>query len=71
MNIDIYDIWEERFDGLFFFDRSVFPMFSSRHLMKSSSENHSYKYDIDENGDVTGMTVSTGGDNYHVSIDYY
>ena len=71
MNIDIYDFWEERFDGLFFFDRSVFPMFSSRHLMKSSSENHSYKYDIDENGDVTGMIVSTGGDNYHVSIDYY
>lgn len=46
-------------------------MFSSRHLLKSSNENHSYTYDIDENGDVTGMTVSAGGDNYYVSIDYY
>ena len=71
MNIDFYDIWEDRFDGLFCFDRSVFPMFSSQHLLKSSSENHSYTYDIDDNGDVTGMTVYAGGEKYHVSIDYY
>lgn len=71
MNIDFYDFWEERFDGLSFFDRSVFHMFSSQHLIKSSDENHSYTYDIDENGDVTGMTVSAGGDIYHVTIKYY
>ena len=71
MNIDFYDIWEDRFEGLFCFDRSVFPIFSSKHLLKSSSENHSYTYDIDDNGDVTGMTVYAGGEKYHVSIDYY
>ncbi len=71
MNIDIYDFWEERFDGLSFFDRSIFPMFSSQHLLKSSNENHSYMYDIDENEDVIGMTVHAGGDVYHVTIDYY
>ena len=72
MNIDFYELWENRFDELYFFDRSVFPMFSSRHLLKSSFDNKSYMYDIDDNGDVIRMTVGDSErHNYHVSINYY
>lgn len=71
MNIDIYDLWEERYDGISFFDRGVFSILTCRNLLKGSNENHSYSYTFDENGDVKNMSVRAGDEIYSVSIFYY
>lgn len=70
MNIDFYDFWEERYDGISFFDREVFSNLTCRSLL-NSSKNCSYSYAFDENGDVKSMSVSTGKAVDSVEISYY
>lgn len=70
MNIDFYDFWEERYDGISFFDREVFSNLTCRSLLKSS-KNFSYSYVFDENGDVKSMSVSMGKVVDSVEISYY
>ena len=70
MNIDFYDFWEERYDGISFFDREVFSNLTCRSLLKSS-KNFSYSYVFDENGDVKSMSVSMGEVVDSVEISYY
>lgn len=70
MNIEFYDIWEERFDLCVFLDSKYFNTFFSRDLLKSSSEGHNYEYELDSYGFPEKMTIETAESKTTVTIHY-
>ena len=70
MNIEFYDIWEERFDLCVFLDSKYFNTFFSRDLLKSSNEGHNYEYELDSYGFPEKMTIETAESKTTVTIHY-